>query len=253
MGIPPIAEFRIQSHVLPSNIEAPHKSRPAVNHHNLPVVPVIHAELQPPEKSRKKLSHLDAGAPQPLPVPFFHGAASHAVIQQAHFHTLLHLLNQKLLKGLPQLVVAYNVVLDMNIRLRLADLLVESGKLFLSVRVNLNLVVRAVDGIRRLQIHQHHIRKFLQSGIRRLKFLPDNRLLLFADGRIDGVLNLLRTEDMLPVKVMSHHKIEKNSQNRNKIQEKQPCPDGFRLPAFKKNNQNRQDNVDKKQMVHPES
>ena len=142
MRVPPVTEFRVQSDILPADIKASHKGRLTIDHHYLAVVPVIHPKLQPSQKGRKELSHLDAFPADALPVFFLHAAAAHAVIEKPDLHAFLYLLRQELFNGLPQFVIPDNVILDMDKFLRLPDLFTERGKFFFSIRVNLDLVIR---------------------------------------------------------------------------------------------------------------
>ncbi len=115
MGIPPVPELLIFSDIFPPHIKSADESNPSVYDHNLPVVAVIHTELQLPKQSRKEFCHLDSRLLKARPVGMVHSPAPHTVEQDADFHALPRLAYQNLLNLLPEFVVLNNIILHMDI------------------------------------------------------------------------------------------------------------------------------------------
>ena len=78
MGIPPVAEFRIQAQIFPANVEAAHESGSSVYHYDFPMISVVNTQLQTSEKGREELAHLDPQRTDTLPVGAPHLPAAQA-------------------------------------------------------------------------------------------------------------------------------------------------------------------------------
>ena len=72
VGIPPIAEFRVQSDIFLAYIEAPYIAHLIVNHHNFPMVAVINTQMQAAQQDWEKFRRLNALCVQLPPVAFPH-------------------------------------------------------------------------------------------------------------------------------------------------------------------------------------
>ena len=72
----------------------------------------------------------------------------------------------------------------------------------------------------------------------------------------NGTLSVFAYEEekdnYLPLPLILDNKIQEDAQNRDKIQHQQPGPHGLRISALEKYNDNRQYNINKNQMLHPE-
>ena len=67
--------------------------------------------------------------------------------------------------------------------------------------------------------------------------VPDYPLLV-SGGIFQPILHLFNPEHLAFPQILAEKQVKQDSENRNKIQGKQPGPYTFRIPALKKDNQN---------------
>ena len=115
MRISPVPELLVLTQIFPPHIEASDESDPSVYHHDLPVIAVIHTQLQLPQKRREELGNLDPRFLHPRPVRTAHASAAHAVEQDTDLHALPRFTRQDLFNLLPEFVISYNIILHMDI------------------------------------------------------------------------------------------------------------------------------------------
>ena len=250
MRIPPVAELLVSSQVLSPHIESAHKTDSAVDDDDLPVIAVVHAELELSEQCGEELRHLDSLLFEALPVFVMHGAAPHTVEEHPHLDSLMRLLDQDLLYLLPELVVPNDIVLYMDILPRLFHLLDQSPELLLSVRIDPDIIIVREDSLARLQIVENQITEPPDGRIDRDQLLLGDSLLLLSDSIFQLSFDLLRLEHPALVKILSDHQVQDKPQDRYKIKQKQPCPDSLRGSSLKKDNDQGQEHIYNDQIVH---
>ena len=159
MGIPPITEFLIPSEILSSDVKSSYKTDSSVNNNDFSVIPVIHTKLQLPKQRREEFRNLNSFFFEALPVTVFHRSASHTVKKDTNFHAFSRFLNKYLLYFLPQFIVADNVILHVDISLRLLHLFYKRTELLFSVRINANIVIICQNRFPGFQIIKNQIFK----------------------------------------------------------------------------------------------
>ena len=250
MRVTPVAELLVPAKVFPSHIEAAHKSDPAIYDHDLPVITVIHTELQLTQQCREKLCHLNPLVFQALPVFILHSPASHTVKQYAHFHTFPGFLDKDFLNLLPEFIISYNIILHMDITFCLTHLLDECAELLFTVRIYPDIIIVGEDGLARFKIIEDQILKAGHLGISKPQALVVDRFLLTAHSIFQFPFYLFRLKHPAFVKILSDHQIHDESEYRYKIKQKKPCPYRLRRSPLKKHDDQCKEDINDNDVVH---
>ena len=208
VGIPPVSELRVHADVLPADVEAAHVTHFPVDHHDFPVVAVIDAEVDSAQGCGEKRPHLHACLLQHAPFLLRHKPAAHAVVEDPHLHSLFHLLQKNGDQRVKQLVVFYDVVLDMDEMLRLGHLPAKVLKLLFSIRKYGHMVVQRQHRTGSLQIIDHHILVIPLHRLFQHHLMALEVIFLAPGGDVQLVLHLLDPEHLALVQILAQKQIE---------------------------------------------
>ena len=250
MSISPVPELLIPSQILSSHVKSAHETDPAVNDHDLSVVTVVYAELELPQQRREKLRHKDSLFFQTLPVSVLHRPASHTVEEHTNLNAFPRFLDEHFLYLLPQLVVADDIVLQVNITLRPLHLFNQRAKLRFPVRIDPDIVIVCQYSFPGFQIIEDQILKSRHLRIRQPEPLVINRLLLPAHSIFQLAFYLLCLEHSAFMKILPDDQIQDKPEDRYKIQQKKPCPYRLRRPSLKKHNNQCEKYIDDDYVIH---
>ena len=214
------------------------------------MIPVIHTQLQLPQQRREELRHLDAFALQPFPVPVLHGPAAHAVKQHTDFHALARLLDQDFLDGLPEFVISYNIILNMDVTPCLTHLIDQRTEFLVSVRIDPDVIIVRQDRLSGLQIIKDQIFKTGHLRIGKLQPFMIDRFFLTPYRVFELTFDLFRLEHPAFMEILPDDQVQDESQYWYKIQQKQPCPYRLRRPSLKEHNDQCQKDVNNDNIVH---
>ena len=140
----------------------------AVNHNDFPMVPVIHAQVEPSQEGREEHAHLNPCFFHFLPKLFRHEPAAHSVAEDTDLHALLYLFQQDWHNGIKQLVIFNDIVLDVDEPPGLAELIPQGLELLLPVREYLHLIVYRQHGTGGLQVIEDQAFEIPGHGIHHL-------------------------------------------------------------------------------------
>ena len=255
VGITPVAKLRITGYIFPAYIEASHKTRGAVHHHDFTVVAVIHPQIQPSQKGREEYPYLNPGAAHLVPTLLRHEAASHAVAQDSHFHTFPYLIQKNGDNGVKQFIVLDDIVLDVDKPAGLAQGVSQGFKFCLSVCVYLYLVVHGEHGSRCFQIIDNQALKIPGHGVHHFlrHVVGADDILLAFDRQVQPVADFLHPEHPALFHILAKEQVKDDSEHRDEIQGQKPGPYTSWVPALKKYDNNRKCQVDIQQMVQQPS
>ena len=127
--------------------------------------------------------------------------------------------------------------------------LIQMTEIFFPICIEFHLIVFCIHCFRSCQIIHD---KIMISG--KLSIILKNLfalcfLLLFYHRRLQCIFQFLIFKQFYLSHIPANQKVQKESQHRNKIKHQKPCPNGPRIPAFKKHNGNCQQNINSKSMV----
>ena len=129
---PPAGPFRVAV----CNVHATHKTDFAVYDHDLPVVPVVYFAGEDWKRHFQESMDFDAGIRHFLEELVFHVPAAHIVVKDTDFYSFFGFLDQQFFDLVSDLVVAEDVILDVNMMGCFGNLLQKVVKLVCPVRID---------------------------------------------------------------------------------------------------------------------
>ena len=162
----------------------------------------------------------------------------------------MHLLYEDLLDLLPELVIADDIILHMDVSPRLPHFLHQGTEFRLSVCIDPDIIIVCQDRLAGFQIIEDQVFKPLHLRIRQFELFAIDRLLLPPYRVLQLAFDLFCLKHPALVKILPDDQVQDKSQDRYKIQQKQPRPDGLGGPSLEKDDDQREEDVNDNDIVH---